>query len=127
MASIALAYLYSCSASCLFLNYYVHTGKPSITNTSGDKELSIVSGNEELILTCIVNGDDITGAYWERTNGSQHSNTSSLSNDTLTITISKARPTHSGRYRCVVYSHWVVAQSRNVQVNITSKSNNVLM
>ena len=77
-------------------------------------------------------GDDIIDVYWERVNDdrvSNRNNKSSLSNDkrTLTITISRARPSHSGRYRCVVYSQWGVAQSRNVQVTITSKSNNVLM
>ena len=97
---------------------------------SNHQQLSIVSGNEEVMLTCNVNGDDITGGYWERVNDNAVSNNmSSLSNDkrTLTITISRARPTHSGRYRCVVYSQWGVAQSRNVQVTITSKSNNVLI
>ena len=94
--------------------------------------LSIVSGNEEVTLTCNVNGDDITGGYWERVIDNplpNQRNISSLSNDkrTLTITISRARSTHSGRYRCVVYSQWGVARSRNVQVTITSKSNNVLM
>ena len=93
--------------------------------------LSIVSDNEEVMLTCNVNGDDIIGGYWERVNDNPlpDNNMSSLSNDkrTLTITISRARPTHSGMYRCVVYSQWGVAQSRNVQVIITSKSNNVLM
>ena len=94
--------------------------------------LSIVSGNEQVMLTCNVNGDDITDGYWERVNDDPlpvNNNVSSLSNDkrTLTITISRARPIHSGRYRCVVYSQWGVAQSRNVQVTITSKSNNVLM
>ena len=99
---------------------------------SDDQVLSIVSGNEQVMLTCNVNGDDITGGYWERVNDDplpNKKNMSSLSNDkrTLTITISRARPSHSGRYRCVVYSQWGVAQSRNVQVTITSKSNNVLM
>ena len=94
--------------------------------------LSIVGGNEEVMLTCNVNGDDITGGYWERVVNDDplpdNKNTSSLSNNKrrLTITISRARPTHSGMYRCVVYSQWGVAQSRNVQVTITSKSNNVL-
>ena len=88
--------------------------------------LSIVSDNEEVMLTCNVNGDDITGGYWERMNDDplpNRNNMSSLSNDkrTLTITFRRARPTHSGRYRCVVYSQWGVAQSRNVQVTITSK------
>ena len=98
---------------------------------SDDQELSIVSGNEQVLLTCNVNGDDITGGYWERVNDSlpNRNNMSSLSNNkrTLTITISRARPTHSGTYHCVVYSQWGVAQSSNVQVTITSKSNNVLM
>ena len=98
---------------------------------SGDQLLSIVSGNEQVILTCNVNGDDISGGYWERVNHNPiGNNMSSLSDDkrTLTITISKARPTHSGMYRCVVYSQWGVAQSsKNVRVTITSKSNNVLM
>ena len=84
------------------------------------------------MLTCNVNGDDITDGYWERVIDDplpNRRNKSSLSNDnrTLTINISKARPTYSGKYRCVVYSQWGVAQSRNVQVTITSKSNNVLM
>ena len=99
---------------------------------SDDQQLSIVSGNEKVMLTCNVNGDDITGVYWERVNDNPLPNWSNMSSLTnykrrLTITISKARPTHSGRYQCVVYSQWGVAQSRNVQVTITSKSNNVLM
>ena len=103
---------------------------PKITNDPNDKQLSVVSGNEQVILTCEVTGDDITGAYWERVGASPLStqnNMSSFSNGVITITISRARPTHSGRYRCVVYSQWGVVQSSNVQVNITSKSNNVLM
>ena len=105
---------------------------PSITNNPSNEQQSIVIGNERVTLTCKVTGDDITGGYWERVNGNPlpvNNNMSSLSNDkrTLTITIKRARPTHSGRYRCVVYSQWGVAQSRNVQVTITSKSNNVLM
>ena len=51
-------------------------------------------------------------------------NMTSLRNDkrTLTITITRARPEHSGRYRCVVYSQWGAEQSSNVRVNITSKT-----
>ena len=95
-------------------------------------QLSIVSGNEQVTLTCEVTGDDITGGYWERVNDDPlpvNNNMSSLSDDkrALALTISTARPTHSGRYRCVVYSQWGVAQSRNITVTITSKSNNVLM
>ena len=85
-----------------------------------------------MTLICEVTGDDIIGGYWERVNNNPlpvNNNMSSLSNGkrTLAITISTARPTHSGMYRCVVYSQWGLAQSRNVQVTITSKSNNVLM
>ena len=80
-----------------------------------------------MTLTCEVTGDNITGGYWERVNNDPLpvDNGSSLSNDkrTLSITISAARPTYSGMYRCVVYSQWGVAQSRNVQVTITGKSN----
>ena len=77
-------------------------------------------------------GDDISGVYWERVNDGllpNQNNMSSLSNDnrTLKTTISKVRPDHSGKYRCVAYSQWGVAQSNNIQVTITSKSNNVLM
>ena len=85
------------------------------------------------MLTCRMTGDDIIGSYWERVNSSSlpsKNNMSSLGRNDKTrlrLIISRARPTHSGRYRCVVYSQWGVAQSRNVQVTITSKSNNVLM
>ena len=54
---------------------------------------------------------------------------SSLNNDKtrLQLVITRAHPEHSGEYRCIAYSQWGVAQSRNVQVTITSESNNVLM
>ena len=87
-----------------------------------------------MTLTCEVTGDNITGGYWMRVNDdelSNRNNVSSLSHDkrTITITIKRARPTHSGKYRCVVYNQWGVVQSRkhDVRVTITSKSNNVLM
>ena len=94
--------------------------------------MSVVSGNEQVTLTCEVTGDDITGGYWERVNDNPlpaDNNRSILYNDkrTLTMTIMKAHSNHSGMYRCIVYSQWGVAQSRNVQINITSKSDNVLM
>ena len=77
-------------------------------------------------------GDDIASVYWDRQNGGPlpvGNNMSSLSDDKsmLAINIDKARPEHSGRYRCIAYSQWGVDQSRNVQVTITSESNNVLM
>ena len=94
--------------------------------------LKITSWNNNLILTCNVTGDDIAGGYWERVNrGSLNkgNNDSSLSNGNTTVQLNiiKAHPEHSGRYRCIAYSQWGVAQSRNVQVTITSESNNVLM
>ena len=94
--------------------------------------MKIVSGNEQVTLTCRVTGDDISGGYWERMNDGpipNQSNMSSLRNNkrTIRITIRRARPEHSGKYRCVAYSQWGVAQSNNVTVTITSKSNNVLM
>ena len=119
--------------NCVMFDWYnIPAGTPSVSGVSGDQELNIVSGNEEVMLICNATGDDITGGYWERVNDNllpNRNNMSSLSNDnrTLTITISGARPTHSGRYRCIVYSQWGVAQSSNVQVTITSKGNNVLL
>ena len=114
------------------LSNSLHTGKPSITNSSSDQQLSIISGNEQVTFTCKVTGDDIVGGYWETMNGlqlSNRNNISSLSNDkrTITMTITRARPEHSGMYYCVAYSQWGVGQSRNVQVTITSETNNVLM
>ena len=79
-------------------------------------------------------GDDIARGYWERVNrvslnNGNNDSTSSLSNGNtiVQLNITKARPKHSGMYHCVAYSQWGVAQSRNVQVTITSESNNVLM
>ena len=94
--------------------------------------MSIVSGSDQVTLTCEVTGDDITGGYWVKVNDvplPNRNNKSSLSNDKrmLTLTITKVRPAHSGSYHCVVYSQWGVAQSDNVQVHITSKSYNILI
>jgi len=109
----------------------LHIERPSIINSSSDQELSIVSGDEEVMLTCEVAGDDIIGGYWERREGdslSPENNMSSLSNDktTLQLRIIKARPMHTGSYHCVVYSQWGMAQSRNIVVTITSKSDSIL-
>ena len=109
----------------------MYIGKPKIISGPHDEQVSIVSGNEQVTLTCEVTGDDIAGGYWERMDGVQlrNRNMSSLSNNkrTITMTITRARPEHSGMYYCVAYSQWGVGQSRNVQVTITSESNNVLM
>ena len=81
-----------------------------------------------------MSGDDIAGGYWERVNrrslnkGNNDSFSSlSYGNIIIQLNITEVRPKHSGSYRCVAYSQWGVAQSRNVQVTITSESNNVLM
>ena len=104
--------------------------KPSVNNP-GDEKVNILSGNEKVMLLCRITGDDIIGAYWEK-DGKSLPSTSNMSalNDNknkLQLIINEARPTHSGIYHCVAYSQWGVAKSRNVRVNITSKSNNVLM
>ena len=96
--------------------------------------LNISSENDNLLLTCTVTGDDIAGGYWERVNRrslNKENNDSSLSlsngNTIIQLNITELRPKHLGMYRCVAYSQWGVAKSRNVQVTITSESNNVLM
>ena len=81
---------------------------------------------------CEVSGDDIARVYWERINDdslSNKNNMSRLSKDKtiLTMNITAPHPDHSGKYRCVAYSQWGVGQSNNIQVTITSESNNVLM
>ena len=119
----------------LVINYIMSnslcTGKPSITASSADQQLSIISGYEQVTLTCKVTGDDIAGGYWERTDNVQlmKSNMSSLKSNkrTIIMNITEVRPEHSGIYHCIACSQWGVAQSRNVQVTITSESNNVLM
>ena len=103
---------------------------PSIDSTSSNQKLRIISGNEQVTLKCEVTGDDIAGGYWERMDGVPvKSNMSSLSDNkrTIIMNITRARPEHSGKYRCVAYSQWGVGQSRNVRVTITSESNNVIM
>ena len=109
---------------CIVFNC-THEGQPSVS-TPSDQQLNIFRVNQQVTLTCRVAGDDITGGYWERVDDEPlplNNNMSSFSNGktTLTITIRRVRPTHSGRYRCVVYSQWGVAQSRNVTVTIISK------
>ena len=109
----------------------MYIGKPKITSGPRNKQLSVVSDSERVMLTCEVTGDDVTG-YWERLGDDplpKKANMSSLSNNntTLQLIIAGARAEYSGMYRCVVYSQWGVAQSNNATVTITSESNNVLM
>ena len=83
-----------------------------------------------MTLTCIFTGDNIAGGYWERISSGpipDNNNKSiltslSIEKTMLTITINGAHPRYTGNYRCVIYSKWGVAQSRNVQVTITSKN-----
>ena len=105
---------------------YLHEGRPVITSTTnavGSNEVNIINGNEPVLLVCHVTGDDLAGGYWERLNPLQNlSNMSSfLSNGTVQLLITRARPMHSGNYRCVVYSQWGMAHSNNVTVTIKSK------
>ena len=107
------------------------TGRPSVSKPNNAK-LNIVSRNENVTLSCTVTGDDITSGYWERVDGKSLqsiNNMSSINDDKtrLQLVITKAHPKHSGKYRCIAYSQWGVAQSRGGQVTITSESNNVLM
>ena len=107
--------------SCVCL----HEERPAVTDTIkpvGD-ELNIINGNEQVVLVCIVTGDDLAGGYWERLNPLQNlSNMSSfLSNGAVQLHITRARPMHSGKYQCVVYSQWGMAHSDNFTVNIKSK------
>ena len=102
----------------------LHEGRPavtSITNAAGG-ELNIINGDEPVLLVCHVTGDDLAGGYWERLNPLQNlSNMSSFLNGVLQLLITRARPIHSGKYRCVVYSQWGMAHSNNVTVTIKSK------
>ena len=111
---------------------YSHTERPIITANTGHVKLSIVSGDEQVILKCVMTSD-IIGTYWERVNISSLPNESNITNISslstekkmLQMIINNARPTHTGMYRCVAYNQFGRDQSRNVRVTITSKSNRV--
>ena len=108
------------------LNYVcLHKGKPNITSTTYavGENLTIISGSEQVILICTATGDDLAGGYWERLYPLQNlSNMSSfLGNSVVRLHITRARPMHSGEYRCVVYSQWGMTHSNNITVTIKSK------
>ena len=107
------------SCACL------HEGRPAITKIikSVGEDLSIINGNEQIVLLCTVNGDDLAGGYWERLNPLQNLSNMSLfqGNSLVHLQITRARPIHSGKYRCVVYSQWGMAHSNNVTINVKSK------
>ena len=106
----------------------LYTVRPIITHILTDQQFSIVSGDEQVTLTCEVLSDDING-YWERVDDEplpMKNNMSSLVRETsvvtlLHLTIARARPVHSGKYRCIAYNEVGIDQSRNVTVTITSK------
>ena len=106
--------------SCVCL----HEGRPAITNAANavGGELNIFNGIEPVLMECHATGDDLAGGYWERLNPLQNlSSMSSFLNGALQLAITRARPMHSGEYRCVVYSQWGTAYSNNVTVSIKSK------
>ena len=41
----------------------------------------------------------------------------------LTLTIVAAHPSHSGRYRCIVYGQWGMVRSKKVKVAIKCEDN----
>ena len=101
-----------------------------IHNVSSDQTKDIFNGHEEVILICTAIGDNIDGGYWEKVDGNHglspiHNRSMPVSHShrkaTVQMNIAKAHPTHSGRYRCVVFNRWGVVNSRNVQVIIRSK------
>ena len=105
---------------------YLHEGRPVITSTTnavGSDEVNIINGDEPVPLVCHATGDDLAGGYWERLNPPQNlSNMSSfLSDGAVQLLITRARPMHSGNYRCVVYSQWGMAHSNNVTLTVKSK------
>ena len=92
--------------------------------------LSIYSNHDKVHLICKATGENITGGYWEKVQGGSlspnHNNSKrSHSHDgkamILKLTIIRAHPNHSGRYRCVVYGQLGVIKSRKVNVIIKSK------
>ena len=105
-----------------------NTGRPNILTHPTGQQLSIVIGDEQVTLTCRAHGDDING-YWERVDDGplpMQSNMSSVMEDSsvvtlLNLTITRARPMHSGRYHCIAYNEVGIDQSDDVTVTITSK------
>ena len=54
----------------MFICVCLREERPAISNIINPfgEEVSIVSGNEQVILTCVVTGDDLAGGYWEKLN-----------------------------------------------------------
>ena len=116
-----------------FIQFVVGSSRrPVIYNVSSDWALDIINGNEKVILICIATGEHINGGYWERADGNQelrlshnHNRSKPISHShhkaTVQMNIAKARPRHSGRYRCIAFNRWGVVESRDVLVTIRSK------
>ena len=109
--------MFSCVCLC--------EGKPAISDIiyAIGEELNIINDSEHVVLICTVTGDDLAGGYWERLNPPQNLSNMSLflNSSALQLQITRARPMHSGEYRCVVYSQWGTAYSDNVTVTVKSK------
>ena len=117
-----------CPLGPLLAQSHILIGKPVIFDISSDQKLNVVTGHEKVVSTCELTSENITGAYWERVDGNLPSahNESKLhyhnnGKTTLRLSIIRAHPAHSGRYRCVVHNQWGVIVSKNVQVTIGSK------
>ena len=54
----------------MFICVCLHEERPAISNIINPfgEEVSIVSCNEQVILMCVVTGDDLAGGYWEKLN-----------------------------------------------------------
>lgn len=104
---------------------------PVVYSVSSDQVLNIYSGYDKVHLVCEASGENITGGYWEKVQGGRlsksHNKSKPLSYSNggkaveLKLTIFKAHPIHSGKYRCVVYGQWGLTKSRKVSVIIKSK------
>lgn len=77
-----------------------------------------VRSNENVTLTCLALGDDIT-YKWERENSVLPSQT--LNQNTHVLTLPDLRPSDSGNYRCRVSNVHGVTFSNYAYVNVTGK------
>ena len=82
----------------------------------------ITNGSQKVVLMCVVNGDNISEAYWVRLNGPLPNKTSHIFNEKGVIlnTTIMAHPHNSGDFQCIAWSQWGVTHSRNVLVWIVA-------
>ena len=126
------------SLTLILFHYYFTvdpSGIPVIYNVSAsDQTLNIYSGHETVVLICRVIGENISGGYWEKVDGTlsaNHNKSKLISHDnhhkaTVKMTITKVKPVHSGRYRCVIFTPWSVVKSDGIQVIVRSKGRYIL-